>query len=54
MFQLPPGKYRIVAYEEGDLLLDNEDLDDIGEPVEIRNHEVITKDLKRRPMPGVK
>ena len=54
MFQAPPGKYRIVAYEDGGLLLDNDDLEEVGEPVEVCNHEVRTKDLRMRPMPGVK
>jgi len=49
-----PGKYRIVAYQEGDLLWVNEDIEDIGEPIEIGDRETLTKDLKKRAMPGVK
>lgn len=51
---VPPGKYRIAAYEEGDLLWSNEDVEDIGEFIESRDHETLTKDLKKHPMPGVK
>lgn len=49
---VPPGKYRIVVYQDD---WRNEDVEDIGETIiEIRDHETLTKDLKKHPMPGTK
>jgi hypothetical protein len=47
-----PGKYRLLASDDGYAIGHEEDLEDVGEIVEVAEQQAVVKDVKKYVLPG--